>query len=208
MYYLPLTKGQRKKRAIVATEIWELSVLSVNELAIDMQRVALMENIPKYRQYFQVEFKKLVHDLVALKTFGDRLHRTRLEYDYRYVWDDWLELRSIIAKYIGCNHPGIRRIDKEFATIGLICLLPLPDFEFEPRPTLMLSKEEWDRHPNKESSFKTISGVWMRQKLARPYEFEDLEPRKLDVTGAEVPSTCYRCKRYQSGPPRIRSLKI
>ena len=97
MYCVPLTKRQIKARRILADDVRGLCQLCTPMLNQDLQKLSLMEHF--HQRYYQQEFPKVSHDMVILNVFGMPLQSPD-EYDWKSLFDDWLELRVIIAKYL------------------------------------------------------------------------------------------------------------
>lgn len=154
MYLLPLTKAQSQRRRKVALEICDLCHLAYTTLQVDLQRV---EETRKFDMpYFHNEIKPLVNDLVTMNVFGKQLHDTTgtLTLDLRELWDRWLELRNVLAKYLGSEHDGILDIDNKYRAEHWPSFLSpsLPEFTFHRRPSIpappeSMSKLSLQHHP-------------------------------------------------------------
>jgi hypothetical protein len=143
MYLLPLTRAQSQKRREIALEMWDLCCLATPKLQVDLQ---LVEKTIKYDiDYFEKEIKPLVTDLAIISIFGKQLHDTTgiLTLDLKELWDRWLELRNVAAKYLGPEYEGILDIDNKYYSepwASLICP-KLPEFTFHRRPSIQSPPE-------------------------------------------------------------------
>ena len=118
--------------------MWNLCYLACEHLRLDLQWV---EESRKYnRDYFLVEIKPLVTDLAMIDLFGTQLNDTTgvLKMDLRELWDRWISLRNVLAKYLGPEHEGILTIDNKYYSGNWPSFLcpGLPEFTFHRRPSI------------------------------------------------------------------------
>ena len=167
MYLLPLTQNQQKCRRNIATQIRNLIDDISRTLYLDMQRLAVMRHFED--DYCRDQFGALSADCVTLNLYCMQFNRKQL--DYRTIWDRWLELRNIFAKYLGKNDPNLSQIDREYLQSHL--LRTLPEFKYTPRPTKKLRIEWWQGHPNRQQALNNMA-QWWGDREAGPISFEDL----------------------------------
>jgi hypothetical protein len=172
MYLLPLTKKQIDRRKLLGDEMLDLCRLAWPEIYVDMLRVSLMK--PFDTKYYETQFDFIADDLVTMSVFGKLLCDPGRKFDFKTLWDHWLELRNVLAKYLGKEDHGIVSMDFEYRVSNRLTLCRLPNFKFEPRPEKPLPKEWWDAHPNRLATLDRISRNWFEKKKADPFTLEDL----------------------------------
>jgi hypothetical protein len=172
MYLFPLSKKQIDRRKLLADEIWELCRLAWPEIYVDMLRVSLMK--PFDTTYYETQFDYIADDVVTLTVFGKQLRDPSDKFDFKTLWDHWLELRNVLAKYLGKQDHGIASVDFEYRVSNRLTLRRLPNFEFVPRAAKPLPREWWDTHPNRAATLDRISRNWFEKKKAAPFTLEDL----------------------------------
>jgi hypothetical protein len=172
MYLVPLRKKQIDGRKLLADEIWELCRLAWPEIYVDMFSVSLMK--PFDTTYYETQFDYIADDLVTLSVLGKQLRDPSDKFDFKTLWDHWLEVRNVLAKYLGNQDHGIASVDFEYRVSNRLTLRRLPNFEFVLRAAKSLPREWWNTHPNRVATLERISRHWFEKKKATPFTFEDL----------------------------------
>ena len=126
-------------------------------------------------QYHQKEFPKVSHDMVILNIFGMPLQSPD-EFDWKSLFDHWLELRVVIAKYLGPDDHDFREID---GLCGSLSLRKLPQIIPTFRPSRPL---EGETHPNRERCLAFVALLYWGLKDAPSCTFRD-------VSGESIPES-------------------
>lgn len=176
MFFVPLTKRQIKARRILADDVCTLCQRCTPMLNQDLQRLSLMEHF--HPQYYQQEFPKVSHDMVILNVFGMPLQDSD-KFDWKSLFDHWLKLRVVIAKYLGPDDHDFREIDR---LCGSLSLRKLPQIIPTVRPSKPLLYEEWETHPNRERCLAFVALLYWGLTDAPPCTFKD-------VSGEAVPTS-------------------
>ena len=129
--------------------MWELCLLAFPDLETDIEQV---EESRKFdMEYFKEEIKPLATDLAIIDVFGKQLLDTTgvLTIDLRQLWDRWLRLRNVLAKYLGPEYDGIVYIDNKYSSgYWPTFLVPkLPEINFYRRPTIPRPPEYTAKFP-------------------------------------------------------------
>jgi hypothetical protein len=157
-----LLRKKNTKRSLLAEEIWTLCQHVCPKIYKDMQRVALMKAFDP--DYFEKEFRKVSDDFALISVFGVQLDHPN-ELSWNSVKSHWLELRNIVAKYLGEEDSRIIDIDNRYNLRLKLKYLERP---------ADLRRDWWDSHPNREASLENIAVNWWRMTKVPPCKFEDL----------------------------------
>jgi hypothetical protein len=115
--------------------MWELCKRAYPILCIEMEPVTTVwcYDLERYKD----ECDRISNDLSILQVFELQYNDTggRLAMDMRELWDEWLGLRGVLAKYLG-KDTEIKALDSEYLRSGdrlLRTIQPLPELTFSPR---------------------------------------------------------------------------
>jgi len=173
MYFVPLTKRQIKARRGLADDVRRLCQRCTPMLNQDLQKLSLMEHF--HPQYYQTEFPKVSHDMVILNVFGMPLQSPD-EFDWKSLFDHWLELRVVIAKYLGPDDHDFREIDR---LCGHLSLRKVPQIIPTFRPSKPLLYAEWETHPNRERCLAFVALLYWGLKDAPSCTFKDVSDESV-----------------------------
>jgi len=161
MYLLPLTKGEKKRREELADKMWTLCRSVCPYLYLNMRRLSI--RIHRENEEATKELKRHSENLLVIKYFGLRLHGNEYTFDFRYLWDEWLERRNILATYIDKEHNDIQLLDREYEQQSWFIPFRrrIPGFKTVSQPTKPLSREVWEQHPDPEGELARLArNLW------------------------------------------------
>lgn len=169
MYLFPRSTRQQRSKELLAESIRVLICEASRTLYMDTQRLAIMRYFKP--EYCRSEFNVLSSDCVTLSVFCIQHQRKAL--DYGRIWDKWLVLRNILAKYLGKEHTGIKEIDEKYLESHIFKRLP-SNFKYVPRPEMKLEEDWWEHHPDRKGAMNSMAHWWGR-KEAESISFQDFE---------------------------------
>lgn len=169
MHFLPRYKTQLSYKKALARRIRDIIINNVSRTVyLDTQRLAVMRHFEA--DYCRKQFNVLSIDCVTLNVYCIQFNQNTL--DYSRIWEKWLGLRNILAKYLGEMDPNIMEIDQEY--LRNHALRRMPEFKYEPRPRRRLRLEWWNSHPDLQQAMNSMAR-WWGSREAGQLSFDDLD---------------------------------